>query len=290
MQSIRPRAPTGRSTSLPIQTRKPWGGLGTSVILHLGLVLLLVGVARKSEKRPEDVTRLAPEAVPVQMVYLPPAPRPRPAPQPQPDPETRAPARPPAPDAVRAPVPERALSRQPDEDQPPAPVSTPEPKLPQPDPVEPAEIASRTPEPAEPRPETLEEQAKRLFGRPVLDRGTRAPRQLGIHPGASADRDQAERTNCTPPPRDPNAPKEMAELVGRVYNSNSRPLAGAFLQIVGTAYSTYSDATGLYRLVFDASLVDECRTQYVRVIADGYRGRNLILGVGPGVNDVILNR
>ena len=62
------------------------------------------------------------------------------------------------------------------------------------------------------------------------------------------------------------------------------------LAFIGTSYSTYSDGTGVYRLVFDASLVDECRTQYVRVVAAGYRGRNLILEVGPGVNDVVLDR
>jgi hypothetical protein len=84
----------------------------------------------------------------------------------------------------------------------------------------------------------------------------------------------------------------MATLIGRVYSDNmhSRPLAGAFLQIIGTSYSTYSDRDGVYHLVFDASLVDECRTQYVRVVANGYRGRNLVLGVGPGVNDVVLGR
>lgn len=42
-------------------------------------------------------------------------------------------------------------------------------------------------------------------------------------------------------------------------------LAGAFLQVIGTPYVTFSDGRGHYRLGFEAQLVDGCRTQLVRV-------------------------
>lgn len=280
MYSIRdhlsPRPIPVRAESLPIQAKKPWGGLGTSVVFHAGLILLVLGLFR--EKSDPTTQGSSPAiAEPVQMVYVPMPPRSRPVQRP-------------APDAVHAATESEARTMDPDADLPPE--MTPEtPKEPAPRPRESEPepvVASRPPEP-EPT-ETLEEQSQRLFGRPLLRQTQDTPTQLGIRPGLAADRDEAARTTCAPKPRDPNAPLEMATLVGRVYSANSRPLAGAFLQIIGTSYSTYSDGTGVYRLVFDASLVDECRTQYVRVVANGYRGRNLILGVGPGVNDVVLGR
>lgn len=277
MYSIRNRPV--RVASLPVQARKPWGGLGTSVAFHTAIIAVVVGVLNHKKEEALDPLANSPIAVPVQMVYLPQAARPVPTPQ----------AQRPAPDAVHAPTPEEALSADPDRDLAPQmtreepEVSPPERREPEPDPT----LARRPPEPEPDRNETLEEQSQRLFGRPLLQRPQERS-QLGIRLGRDADQDRAERTTCTPKPRDPHAPREMAELIGRVYNENSRPLAGAFLQIIGTSYSTYSDRSGLYRLVFDASLVDACRTQYVRVVANGYRGRNLVLGVGPGVNDVVL--
>lgn len=279
MYSLRSRPSPARVASLPLEVRKPWGGLGSSVAFHAGLIVLLLGLMRPKAEEPNDPASNPPIAVPVQMVYLPMAPRPEPAPRQRP-----------APDAVHAATEEAARTRDPDADLPPEMTpekpreSAPAPREADPEPV----LAQRPPKP-EPT-ETLEEQSQRLFGRPLLRQNQEMPTQLGIRPGLSSERDQAARTTCVPRPRDPSAPLQMAELIGRVYTENSRPLAGAFLQIIGTSYSTYSDRTGLYRLVFDASLVDECRTQYVRVVANGYRGRNLILGVGPGVNDVVLGR
>jgi hypothetical protein len=281
MYSIRNRLPPRsipvRAESLPIQAKKPWGGLGTSVAFHAGLIVLLLGLVRHKDDQagPAFTT---PIAEPVQMVYVPV--------RPQPAREVERPA----PDAVHAATEAEARTTDPDADLPPE--MTPEtPKEPAPRPREADPqpvLAQRPPEPD--TTETLEEQSERLFGRPLLRQTPETPNQLGIRPGLTADRDEAARTTCVPKPRDPNAPLEMATLVGRVYSANSRPLPGAFLQIIGTSYSTYSDGSGVYRLIFDASLVDECRTQYVRVVANGYRGRNLILGVGPGVNDVVLGR
>jgi hypothetical protein len=67
-------------------------------------------------------------------------------------------------------------------------------------------------------------------------------------------------------------------------------LAGAFLQILGTPYSTFADDNGRYRLTFDASLVGPCRTQVVRVTARGYRAQNLILAVGSADNTILMTR
>lgn len=138
----------------------------------------------------------------------------------------------------------------------------------------------------------MESEAQRLFGRPKLEAQPADPNQLGIRLGALSDQTSAARRSCVPRPKNSGAQIEMTEVVGRVYYdaAQTRPIPGAFLQMLGTAYSAYSDGTGRYRLVFDASLVDECRTQYVRVVAAGYRGQNLVLGLGVGSNDIILGR
>lgn len=85
----------------------------------------------------------------------------------------------------------------------------------------------------------------------------------------------------------------LAAVIGRVYEQDGRtPLTGAHLQIVGTPYVTFSDASGEYRLEFDPKLLERCRVQYVRVSADGYAGRMLTLSIGADVrsDDVHLRR
>ena len=56
--------------------------------------------------------------------------------------------------------------------------------------------------------------------------------------------------------------------------------------------SRFTDDGGEYRFRFDMSLVDNCRTQYVRVTAPGYESRLLVLMVGPNVrsDDVLLKK
>ncbi len=277
IRSIR-RKPIERAAPLPLSTRKPWSGLTVSVLMH-GTLVLIILLTLRGKTDPSTASATTTPVSPVDMVYLPQAAR-RPLPVPK-QPVSR-----PDPNAEQARDHQRALTTQ-EQDAPPAirtqeterKVTRPEPETPRP--VETAAI----PAPVAP---TMESEAQRIFGRPQLRRQQQMMNQLGIRAGDVSDRDVNARSNCIPRPRDPNAPLEMATLVGRVYSGSNRPLSGAFLQIIGTSYSTYSDQTGLYRLVFDASLVDECRTQYVRVVANGYRGRNLVLGVGPGVNDVLL--
>jgi len=84
-----------------------------------------------------------------------------------------------------------------------------------------------------------------------------------------------------------------AVVKGRVYREdNHTPLPGARLQIIGTPFGTFSDGSGYYKLIFDASLVANCRVQSVRVTAIGYRGEDLILAVSRTDvdSDILLGR
>jgi hypothetical protein len=99
------------------------------------------------------------------------------------------------------------------------------------------------------------------------------------------------RNRCTPKPRDPDAPVQLGHISGRITTSSGIPLPGAHLQILGTPYVTFADGRGDYTLAFDKSLVDDCRSQVVRVTAPGYRAMNLVLALGPtGTNDVEMAR
>src|SRR6185436_10967076 len=112
MYSIRNRLPPRprpvRVESLPLQARKPWGGLGTSVAFHTVLIVLLLGLVRHKNDQPAPAST-TPIAVPVQMVYLPTAPRSQPVP----------PLQRPAPDAEHAATEEEARTTDPDADLPP---------------------------------------------------------------------------------------------------------------------------------------------------------------------------
>jgi hypothetical protein len=86
---------------------------------------------------------------------------------------------------------------------------------------------------------------------------------------------------------------QYGTVEGRIFREDGgRPLAGAHLQMLGTPYTAITDDRGEYRFRFDLSLVDNCRTQYVRVTAAGYESRLLVLVVGQNVRseDVHLQR
>ncbi len=138
----------------------------------------------------------------------------------------------------------------------------------------------------------MESEARRIFGRP----------RLGPRPGAGprASRpmeaylpDHPEK--CIPnqtAPRD-SAAAEYGVVVGKIFRQdNGLPLSGAHLQMLGTPYVTFTSDGGEYRFRFELALVDNCRTQYVRVTAPGYESRLLVLMVGPNVRseDVVLKR
>ncbi len=81
-------------------------------------------------------------------------------------------------------------------------------------------------------------------------------------------------------------------MTGRIFRQdNGEPLAGAHLHMIGTPHVAFTDGRGEYRFSFDMALVDNCRTQYVRVTAEGYESRLLVVMVGPRESeDVLLRR
>jgi len=94
------------------------------------------------------------------------------------------------------------------------------------------------------------------------------------------------------PDAKPGEPR-MGSASGRVLRTDGGPpLPDAHLQIIGTAFVAWTDQNGEYTLSFDASLLDRCRTQYVRVSAPGYEPRLLVLVIGRNVrsDDVALRR
>jgi hypothetical protein len=62
--------------------------------------------------------------------------------------------------------------------------------------------------------------------------------------------------------------------------------------MLGAPYVAFTDDNGEYRFRFDLSLIDNCRTQFVRVTALGYETRLLVLVVGENIQseDVRLRR
>ena len=151
--------------------------------------------------------------------------------------------------------------------------------------------APTTAAPAAAKPEvrapTLEDEARRLFG---SNRRTPSGRPERAYGGAEIPW-HAGNGQCEQVPEHPDSVVVMGFVAGQVIGSdNGKPLPGAYLQILGTPYSTYSDNGGFYKLSFDLALVANCRTQAVRVTAPGYSAADLLLGVGVGNNTVPLRR
>ena len=67
-------------------------------------------------------------------------------------------------------------------------------------------------------------------------------------------------------------------------------LSGAHLQMIGQPYSTFANNRGEFRLLFDINLMADCRTQYVRIEAPGFRSQMLPIVIGGGVSTVGLRR
>ena len=290
----------------PSPPQRPWISLALSAALHAALLVLAVQLTReRAPAPPED--RHADSTGParqVEMVYLPPPPTPKvtPPPPPEPKPTPPPPAPPPAPptppratappkkeqrtpepDANAPPEATRAEGQEPENDKPPGGERT--------GANDPKE-GSPAPATAD-APATMESEARRIFGRPRL--GT----QAGAGPRASRPMeaylpDRPER--CIPKPaapRDSAAAPQFGVVTGKIFRQdNGRPLAGAHLQMLGTPFVSFTSDDGEYHFRFDLSLVDNCRTQYVRVTAPGYESRLLVLMVGPNVrsDDVLLKR
>ena len=208
----------------------------------------------------------------------------------------------PQPEVVPPPPPPKARPSPPapPPQQPPPPVKRSEPE---PEPNAPPESTRRSgrdeaEQPSESAPKsgeaeaTLESEARRIFGRPRLaSRGGAGPE--AIRPMEAWVAERSDR--CTPhpsAPRDAATAVQLGTVVGRIFRQdNGKPLAGAHLQMMGTPYVAFTDGQGEYQFHFDLALVDNCRTQYVRVSAPGYEARLLVLVVGPNRSeDVLLRR
>lgn len=92
--------------------------------------------------------------------------------------------------------------------------------------------------------------------------------------------------------RNPDGTPVLASVSGIVRDQTGRPLPGAHLQIVGVAAATFSDGAGRYRLEFDPALLQRCRSQQVRVQAEGFRDQHLKLAIGRNArsDDVLMRR
>jgi hypothetical protein len=93
--------------------------------------------------------------------------------------------------------------------------------------------------------------------------------------------------------KNPDGSPVLATVIGYVYDADGHtPLVDAHLQILGTAFTTFTDGKGMYRLEFDPHLLAKCRKQYVRVVAPGHESQQLTLAIGRKVqsDDVHLRR
>ncbi|HEU4800057.1 MAG TPA: hypothetical protein VFS94_05455 [Gemmatimonadales bacterium] len=296
---MRPVAPP-HLPDLADDTGWTWGAIGASLGTHLLLMVVAFGLSRRDAEPP---SRRAAEPTPVtryvELPPLPPTPAPVTLPQPTSRPADQPPADQPPPDRVPRPqvtrgpdVPEEVtIERDPPPDEAPPgeapPAAAPEPPRAEP----PSRRAAEAPTEVALLP--IESEAQRLFGAPRV--GSDRMDGPSIERRWATEVTEDRENDCRPRPRRALLPGEkptMGHVEGRVYREGtSTPLAGAFLQIIGTSYSTFADDDGWYRLAFDQSLVDECRTQYVQVTKDGFRPRRLILALGARTsNDVRMRR
>jgi hypothetical protein len=286
-----------------------------SAVLHAVFVavVLAIGGLHRAAAPDEAGAARAPEPT-VTMMYVPPAarprrsavpPRPEPARRPPPhEPPKPMPPRPPQ-QAPQAPAPAPAarhvvgpgpspteMGRTPDHDAP-APVT---PRRGDADRTTPASER-------ETRDLAMVSEARRLFGPRESARQAGAVGQLGPvaragmpvymaaggkrcmvtgEPAAGGDDGGADST-------DASGSDGFVEGIVRDERTG-RPIPGAFMQIVGTPYVTFANASGHYRLAFDQHLVGPCRTQVVRVSASGYAARTLLLTLGRADNTVAMPR
>jgi hypothetical protein len=278
--------------------QRPWISLAVSAALHALLLALAVHLSHEPVSEPSTDQAAAPDEPQrqVEMVYLqPPPPKPTSPPPPAPKPPPPKPPPPPPPPAQKPPTPRpRAMAPPPEKAQTrPEPDANAPPEAKRAEGEEPTDV-EKPPGSTSAAPEaTMESEARRIFGRqhrgPAPGAGPRASRPMEAYLP-----DHPEK--CIPqpsPPRDSAGPPEFGVVTGRIFRQdNGRALVGAHLQMLGTPYVTFTDGNGEYRFRFDLSLVDNCRTQYVRVTAAGYESRLLVLVVGSNVrsDDVALKK
>ncbi|HET7241638.1 MAG TPA: carboxypeptidase-like regulatory domain-containing protein [Gemmatimonadales bacterium] len=289
-----------RPQPYPLQPlpNRDWGSLTASAVVHVAVLLLVVLVTRPRQEESDrsgqpDPAQLARQ---VQMVYVPPPPEPvrPPPPPPQPKPEPPPPTPPPRPPVPPPPIP-RPFSPPPDKEQkvpednanaPPDATRSKGEDSDQPEGGAPA----TTPAPAVEAAPTMESEAQRIFGsKRVATQPGAGPQE--IRPMEADLPEHGEK--CVPRVTSDSAGPQYGTVVGRIMRGdNGRPLAGAHLQMLGTPFVAFTGPDGEYQFRFDMSLVDNCRTQYVRVTAKGYESRLLVLLVGENVrsDDVSLQK
>jgi len=234
----------------------------------------------------------------VQMVYLPPLARAQPQPKqspppPLPPPKSGGPDKQPDPDAdpikaIRSPIADPGgdatrIGDGAEENQP---------KIAPPRPMPLAlNPGASAPSPAEPAPSSAPASSGSPGGIQLGPRLGLAPRDPRPWTQSMPERGDS-CPSVMPDSTKPGEPR-MGSASGRVLTvQGGSPMPNAHLQIIGTAFSTFTDQNGEYVLTFDASLLDLCRTQYVRVSAPGYEPRLLVLVIGRNIrsDDVALRR
>ena len=325
-----PRYSVGVHSIIPLDVRpdepetQSWTALAASAVVHLLLLLWLVFrplPAGTTPPKPSEHGRTA------QPIAMPRAPEARAA---QPPPPV-TPPQPPTKETPLGPNSKNPDALVPKEAGPEKPLTEPDP-IPTKSPEDPAPSAEKAPDlvppalPAAQRIPTTGDYAAagRLRGAPTSPWGPTSPRPLdptkgegatpagaapAIREGAMGRVGQSGRDvrdwrpsfaeaagRCVSIPdlgRNADGTPVLATVIGRVLDTDGiAPLVGAHLQIIGTAFSTFSDGNGEYRLEFDPKLLEQCRVQYVRVVADGYRGQMLTLAIGQRVrsDDVVLKK
>jgi hypothetical protein len=248
-----------------------------SAVLHLTALLLFLLFTRAETKKTDNAPEL--QRREVSMMYLPPekSPKPRSEPRVQPPPQ-RPPPTPAFAETRPRPMPElpspnKAEARVPEHDDPaamsPTPVTHP--------------LASKTA--AEREEDAMVSEAQRLFGPRARSSATVAgPVQAGLPLAMMSGGPRCASGAEAKPVEGPRV--GMIEGIVRT-ETGGRPIPGAFLQMLGTGSATFADESGHYRLTFEAVLVDNCRSQLVRVTAPGYRARTMILTYGLASDNIV---
>jgi hypothetical protein len=300
--------PANRAFSLtpPLRPEPRWQGMAISLALYAALFLAGMWLQHRPSTAPTIENAATPEQIQaareelqkrqVRMVYLPPAAQQRRAtpPPPLPPPKSGGPENEPDPQAD----PIRAIQ---------SPVADPggdatklgdgaeenQPKIAPPRPMPLAlNPGASAPSPAEPAPATATASSGRPGGIQLGPRLGLAPRDPRPWRQSMPESGIEECPTVMPDSTKPGEPR-MGSASGRVLAvRGGAPMPNAHLQIIGTSFTTFTDQQGEYVLTFDASLLDQCRTQYVRVSAPGYEPRLLVLVIGRNIrsDDVALRR
>jgi len=300
--------PANKAFSLtpPFRPEPRWQGMAISLALYAALFLAVIWAQHRQPSPASNEPVATPEEIQaareilkkrqVRMVYLPPAAQQRRAAPPPPLPPPKSGGTEKTPDPQADPI--RAIQ---------SPVADPggdatklgdgaeanQPKITPPRPMPLAlNPGPSAPSPAEPAPSSAPASSGTPGGIQLGPRLGLAPRDPRPWRQSMPESGADECPTVMPDSTKPGEPR-MGSASGRVLSVNGgAPMPGAHLQIIGTSFTTFTDQNGEYVLTFDASLLDQCRTQYVRVSAPGYEPRLLVLVIGRNVrsDDVALRR